>query len=323
MAKGKKKNEDVEAYRHETDKRKNAVPVGLVSYDTSKPMKNSERIILLSLFNAPASISKIKLVKLLFLFSMEGSDSIYSFLPHKYGPFSFQLYRNLSALSNTGWIDEENLKIHDDKKSAALIEIQMLPRMMRDKFISINEKYGKLSEHEILKIVYMKYPEFTFRSELSSKTIPIPLAPISIYTIGYEGISIDSFLNAFLQKGIKQLIDVRKNPISRKWGFAKNTLAGLCDKVGIDYLHFPELGISSAQRMNITTKEDYDKLFYEYEKNYLPLHKHTVKNVLSLMERVPSALVCMEADVQMCHRGRLASMLNKMSDIQIVHLSAK
>ncbi len=41
MAKGKRrkglKNEDVEAYRHETDTRKNAVPVGLASYDTSKP----------------------------------------------------------------------------------------------------------------------------------------------------------------------------------------------------------------------------------------------------------------------------------------------
>ena len=35
--KSKKKNEDVEAYRHETDTRKNAVPVGLASYDTLKP----------------------------------------------------------------------------------------------------------------------------------------------------------------------------------------------------------------------------------------------------------------------------------------------
>ncbi len=40
MEKGRKRKgfkEDVEAYRHETDKRKNAVPVGLASYDTSKP----------------------------------------------------------------------------------------------------------------------------------------------------------------------------------------------------------------------------------------------------------------------------------------------
>lgn len=41
MAKGKKKSGlnkgDIEAYRHEKDTRKNAVPVGLASYDTAKP----------------------------------------------------------------------------------------------------------------------------------------------------------------------------------------------------------------------------------------------------------------------------------------------
>ena len=35
-AKGSVSN-DIEVYRHETAKRKNAVPVGLASYDTSKP----------------------------------------------------------------------------------------------------------------------------------------------------------------------------------------------------------------------------------------------------------------------------------------------
>jgi hypothetical protein len=35
--KAKKKYEDIEAYRHDAEKRKNAVPVGLASYDTSKP----------------------------------------------------------------------------------------------------------------------------------------------------------------------------------------------------------------------------------------------------------------------------------------------
>jgi hypothetical protein len=41
MAKGKKgkdfADEDVEAYRHKTETRKNVVPAGLASYDTSKP----------------------------------------------------------------------------------------------------------------------------------------------------------------------------------------------------------------------------------------------------------------------------------------------
>lgn len=33
----RKKEEDVDSYRHEAETRKNAVPVGLASYDTSKP----------------------------------------------------------------------------------------------------------------------------------------------------------------------------------------------------------------------------------------------------------------------------------------------
>ncbi|MDI6800551.1 MAG: hypothetical protein QMD01_00640 [Thermodesulfovibrionales bacterium] len=41
MARGKKKSDpadnNIEAYRHEKETRKNAVPVGLASYDTSKP----------------------------------------------------------------------------------------------------------------------------------------------------------------------------------------------------------------------------------------------------------------------------------------------
>jgi adenine-specific DNA-methyltransferase len=41
MAKGRKRNdsavEDIEVYKQETETRKNAVPAGLASYDTSKP----------------------------------------------------------------------------------------------------------------------------------------------------------------------------------------------------------------------------------------------------------------------------------------------
>lgn len=37
MAKRKKKEEDIDSYRHEAETGENAVPVGLASYDTSKP----------------------------------------------------------------------------------------------------------------------------------------------------------------------------------------------------------------------------------------------------------------------------------------------
>lgn len=39
MARARNKKEDIEAYRHEADKQKNAVPVSIASYDTAKPNK--------------------------------------------------------------------------------------------------------------------------------------------------------------------------------------------------------------------------------------------------------------------------------------------
>lgn len=169
-------------------------------------MRNNERIILLLLSKHKEPLTKIKLVKLLFLFSRESSENIYDFLPYKYGPFSFQLYRDLSKLSQRGWTDDDLFQVTNSKKEEALDEMRKLPRSFRDNFSDIYRTYGKLSESELLKDVYSKYPEFAFRSELPIGNHSAPSAPISIYTSGYEGVSIDSFLNNLLQHGIKKLL---------------------------------------------------------------------------------------------------------------------
>lgn len=286
-------------------------------------MKNTERTILTLLLSETKAITRLKLVKLLFLLNRAGVENAYDFIPYKYGPFSFQLYRDLNKLSQDGWIDGEHLQLCPGKKNEAVVEIRKLPADVRDKLLDIRSVYGRLSEDALLKTVYSKHPEFTFKSELIKTGTQAPRAPISIYTIGYEGASIDAFLNALLQKGIARLIDVRSNPVSRKWGFAKSTLAGLCEKTGIEYVHIPELGISSDKREGLATKDDYKTLLDEYEKQYLPTCKGKIQDALSLIGQAPSALVCMEADVQMCHRGRLASKMSKMVQLPIVHLTVK
>jgi uncharacterized protein (DUF488 family) len=286
-------------------------------------MKNSERTILALLMNESCVMTRLRLVKLLFLLNRAGVENAYDFIPYKYGPFSFQLYRDLNKLSQDGWIDGEHLQLCPGKKNEAVIEIRKLPTDVRDKLLDIRSSYGRLSEDALLKTVYTKHPEFTFKSELIKSVAHAPKAPISIYTIGYEGASIDAFLNTLLQKGIARLIDVRSNPVSRKWGFAKSTLAGLCEKIGIEYVHIPELGISSDKREGLATKDDYKTLLDAYEKQYLPTHKGKIQDALSLVGQGPSVLVCMEADVQMCHRGRLANKLAKMIQLPIVHLTVK
>jgi uncharacterized protein (DUF488 family) len=46
--------------------------------------------------------------------------------------------------------------------------------------------------------------------------------------------------------------------------FAVNTLNNLLPKVGIDYIHIPQLGIESNKRQDLDSQESYKKLFDEY-----------------------------------------------------------
>jgi uncharacterized protein YwgA len=113
-------------------------------------MKNTERIILTLLLTESTSITKLKLVKLLFLLNREGVDGAYDFLPYKYGPFSFQLYRDLTKLAQAGWIFDDRLQINPGRKGEALSEARKLPIPTRDKLLDIYSSYGRLSEDALL-----------------------------------------------------------------------------------------------------------------------------------------------------------------------------
>ena len=63
-----------------------------------------------------------------------------------------------------------------------------------------------------------------------------------LYTVGYEGADLSDFLNTLKVHKIKQIIDVRDLPLSRKRGFSKNALAAALAKIGITYLHLKALG---------------------------------------------------------------------------------
>ena len=71
----------------------------------------------------------------------------------------------------------------------------------------------------------------------------------------------EAYLNTLLKTGVTLLCDVRRNPVSRKYGFSKSTLKRVCEGVALRYAHLPELGIASEQRRNSTTQESYNQLF--------------------------------------------------------------
>ena len=85
-----------------------------------------------------------------------------------------------------------------------------------------------------------------------------------LFTIGYEGLSIDAYLNRLITNQVAMLVDVRKNPISMKYGFSKMQLVNATAKAGISYIHIPDLGIPSRLRQNLKSVSAYQELFEYY-----------------------------------------------------------
>ena len=123
----------------------------------------------------------------------------------------------------------------------------------------------------------------------------------------------EEYLNKLIRHGTKLLCDVRRNPLSMKYGFSKSQLKNACEGVGIAYLHLPEVGIDSEMRQNLETQQDYDLLFQRYRQECLPATIHTQQQILSLLEKHHRiALTCFEANVCQCHRKHLAEAVAKL-----------
>lgn len=128
---------------------------------------------------------------------------------------------------------------------------------------------------------------------------------MTIYTIGYEGTTVDSFLAALTAAGVRRVIDVRALPLSRRPGFSKSSLAAALKETGIDYVHLKPLGTPKPGR-DAAKKGDVATLTAVYEAQLaLPEAQVAAARMLELADERPSALLCFERDPCHCHRTLL------------------
>jgi uncharacterized protein YwgA len=301
------------------------IPCSLIC-SSYKAMLRRQRTILRLLGTADDAVSATQLQKYLFLLREEtflGRDAtFYEFLPYKFGPYSFAAQREIEALTTYGYIASfgSSLAITTLGKNEATNVDGDTTRAV----LAIVSKYGKKPLRSLLRDVYARYPWYAFNSELKD-LIPAGIreakaAPAAVYTIGYEQRSVDGFLNKVIRAGIRRIIDVRANPVSRKYGFARSALASLAGKLGLGYTHCPELGISSEKRREVRTPSEFKELFAYYERQILPVRTDDVAKVADLMKAMPSVLVCMEKEAVDCHRSRLAMCVASVTNLHVVHL---
>jgi uncharacterized protein (DUF488 family) len=284
----------------------------------TQPTYKRQRFLLAFVRQLGIGVTATDLQKLVFLHSMKGGSDFYEFLPYKYGSYSFQLAEDVDILCKDGYLMQENAQI----KAAG----EYMPEDLYD----IDTERG----NSLIRKAYRAYPYFTINSEMIDRLYfnaedtarfnvekrKYVQTEQTLFTIGYEGRSIEAFINELIQNGITLLCDVRKNPLSRKFGFSKGKLSHIVGTVGIEYVHIPDLGIETDKRSSLDTLDDYERLFEGYAET-LPNFEPHLERVYSLLcSNVRIALMCYEKDAAMCHRHVIRDYIENAHEIRSVDL---
>lgn len=290
------------------------------------------QIVLLALLQAfGRRLSMRDFQKYLFLYTqLCESEKSYEFVPYKFGCFSFQSYADRRRLIATGAIEDGKywkLATKDDFLSR-------VPQGKRAEIQAFANQYRNLRGNDLIRYVYLKYPYYATKSKIAAEKMTSSelefikkFQPANddcvLFTIGYEGNTFENYLNRLIRNNIKMLCDVRRNPLSRKYGFSRSMLSDTLFKLDIKYIHFPELGIVSEKRRELSSVSDYQRLFDEYEATTLSTNQKALmklRRLVSTHKRV--AITCFEAEHCMCHRGRIANALARVSrrEYKIQHI---
>ena len=277
-------------------------------------------------------VGSLDFQKLLFLYCREvEATPTYEFVPYKFGGFSFTSYADKRRLIEQGLLADEERTWKLTPAGRARAKVAPMVRMRMDQFA--HRQAGVRGDALVIE-AYRRHPYYAIRSEMAERLLAgdaeaqaaiaaarPPAGQSGLCTIGYEGSSLEGYLNRLLHAGVTLLCDVRRNPLSRKYGFSKSTLLKGCEGVGIRYEHLPELGIASEERRELHTQADYDALFAVYERESLPKQTEALAKIrawIAAGDRV--ALTCFERLPEQCHRHCVAEALERATGKVAVHL---
>jgi uncharacterized protein (DUF488 family) len=131
-----------------------------------------------------------------------------------------------------------------------------------------------------------------------------------VFTAGYEGTTINEFVNLLKQNKIERVIDVREIPLSRKKGFSKASFSENLTASGIEYMHIRGLGSPKPIRDDLHKSKDYEAFFFEY-KNYISRNFSYIQEAWEYALDKRACLVCFEKDYHQCHRSVVAELIYK------------
>lgn len=261
--------------------------------------------------------------KHVFLLTQGQSQPAYDFIPYRLGCYSFTLESDRKALMRHGWLrNQPNWVLNDNHLSNAhtLPSHSMLLTCDDQTTLALHtQQWGACRGRQLIREVYIRYPSYATRSEIAHEILskaellkvqeckPAPLPGPALFTIGYQGKSIEAYLQQLINAQVDTLCDVRHNPTSRKVGFSGRQLRHVLNCLGIEYQHYPKLGIASVSRRHLQTSDNYQQLFDNYHQTTLQSNTSDQDAIVQLLvQRNRVALTCFELEPHQCHRSCLA-----------------
>lgn len=144
---------------------------------------------------------------------------------------------------------------------------------------------------------------------------------MAISGVGYEGVTLDSFISRLRLHSIDVVVDVRLNAISRKRGFSKKSLAAALEESGISYVHLPALGNQRENREGygeITSRPG--EVARERYRSELSRQEpsESLRELAGLATAQRVAVFCFEADERYCHREQVIEAVNELLERDLV-----
>lgn len=141
-----------------------------------------------------------------------------------------------------------------------------------------------------------------------------------IYSVGYEGMSAKGLAESLSHSGVKVVVDVRLNAISRRPGFSKKSLRAALEAAGLEYVHEPELGNPQDNRAAFRRgdAEGPQTMRRLLSNGSRPALERVIK--LAGTERI--AVLCVERDPAQCHRHVIVEMIREeMPGLTVVNVT--
>lgn len=134
---------------------------------------------------------------------------------------------------------------------------------------------------------------------------------VEFCTVGYEGRSLDEFIDILEDEGVLRVVDVRELPLSRKKGFSKTKLSEALAGRGIDYVHVRAAGNPFRE-----LRHDIDRCLAAY-RGHLQENPDALEEVMAALRGTKAALLCFEHDHAACHRSVLARRLARRKNVSV------